>query len=155
MAEIETKHKRSTRIDLTPMVDLGFLLITFFVFTTSISRPNVVKLYLPKDSKDSSLRKESAVITLLPSKNDFVYYYEGLNPGKMQTANAKSIRDILLDKKSRTDTAWFTVILKPTPESSYKNIVGLFDEMLIDDIHHYSFVDITPYEYNLIQHLNN
>jgi biopolymer transport protein ExbD len=147
---VKKGKKLSTRVDLTPMVDLGFLLITFFIFTTEITRPTAMKLILPKGSKDSTRYKASAVMTLLPGKNNEVYYYEGMDPAKMQSADIKAVRTILLDKKRRTDTAWFTVILKPTPDATYGNTVAVLDEMLIDDIKHYAFTDISPYEKQLI-----
>jgi biopolymer transport protein ExbD len=148
---VKKSKKLSTRVDLTPMVDLGFLLITFFIFTTTMSQPTAMKLILPKDTNDSSKVKNSAVITVMPAKNNYIYYYEKDDPTKLQTATFKSIRDVLLDKKRHTDTAWFTVILKPTKDATYKNTVNILDEMKIDDIHHYSFVDITPIEYGIIQ----
>ncbi len=148
---VKKSKKLSTRVDLTPMVDLGFLLITFFIFTTTMSRPTAMRLILPKDSNDSSKVREHDVITLMPARNNLVYYYEGKDPQKIQIANFKSIRDVILDKKRRTDTAWFEVILKPTPDATYKNAVNIIDEMKIDAVNHYAFVDITPGEYNIIQ----
>jgi biopolymer transport protein ExbD len=145
--------KLSTRVDLTPMVDLGFLLITFFIFTTTMSRPTALHLNMPKDvaDKDRQLAKESQVITLLLGKNDKVYYYEGGDPAKLQESDFRGIRTILLDKKMRTDTAFFQVILKPTQDCSYRNTVSVLDEMLIDGIKHYAIVDVLPSEYTLLR----
>ena len=148
---VKKSKKLSTRVDLTPMCDLGFLLITFFIFTTTMSRPTAMRLILPKDSPNPMLAKNSAVITIMPGKNNQVYYYEGMDPKNLKASNFKDIRDVILDKKRRTDTTWFQVILKPTQDASYKNAVDIIDEMTIDAVNHYAFVDITPYEYQFIQ----
>jgi biopolymer transport protein ExbD len=150
---VKKSKKRSTRVDLTPMVDLGFLLITFFIFTTTMSRPRIMPLILPKDVPpiDQTPTPKSAVITLLLAKNDQVYYYEEDDPKQMKASNFKDIRDIILDKKIRTDTTWFTVILKPSKDATYKNTVAILDEMAIDDVHHYALVDLSPQEYQLMQ----
>jgi biopolymer transport protein ExbD len=72
---VKKSKKLSTRVDLTPMVDLGFLLITFFIFTTTMSQPTAKKLYLPKDTneKDQNKLKESAALTVMPAKKNQVY----------------------------------------------------------------------------------
>jgi biopolymer transport protein ExbD len=149
---VRKTKKLSTRVDLTPMVDLGFLLITFFVFTTSITRPNAVFLNLPKDTiKDSMLVKVSAVITILLGKNDRIYYYEGDDLTKLKVSNYKYIRDVILDKKRRTDTSFFMVILKPSVDATYRNTVNILDEMTIDAVKRYTLVDISPDEYKVVQ----
>src|SRR5450432_2782060 len=142
---VKKSKKLSTRVDLTPMVDLGFLLITFFIFTTTMSQPTAMRLNLPKDSdeKDQNKLKGSAALTIMPAKQNHVYYYEGLDPSKIQTATVKTIRDEILDKKRRTDAKDFMVIIKPTKDATYKNAVDMLDEMKIDDLHRYAFVDIT------------
>jgi biopolymer transport protein ExbD len=149
MAEFDKK----TRVDLTPMVDLGFLLITFFIFTTEMTRPTALHLNLPKDVPDNQRQHEpeGAVITLLLGKGDMIFYYEGVNPAKMQPSDFRSIRTVLLDKKRRTDTAWFEVVLKPSKDASYHNAVSILDEMKIDAIHHYALVDIDSSEYTLLR----
>jgi len=168
MAEMDTsgggKHKKgpgvkkgkklSTRVDLTPMVDLGFLLITFFIFTTTMSQPTAMRLFLPKDvdkPEEQNKVKSSAVLTILLGKNDVIYYYEGDDPTKVQTSNYKAIRDIVIDKKKRTDPKDFVVVLKPTQDASYKNTVNILDEMTIDAVKRYAMVDISPVEYGIIQ----
>ena len=145
--------KLSTRVDLTPMVDLGFLLITFFIFTTTMSRPKALHLRLPADVPIDKRPPAAAshVITLLLGKNDKVYYYEGDDPTKMQPSDFSGIRTVLLDKKRRTDTTFFQVILKPSKDATYRNAVSVLDEMLIDDIKHYAFVDIDASEYTLLR----
>jgi|SRR5579859_2367239 len=150
---VKKGKKLSTRVDLTPMVDLGFLLITFFIFTTTMSQPTAMKLFLPKDTEkpeDQNKLKESAALTVMPGKQDQVYYYEGLDPTKIQTSNFKKIRDVILDKKSRTDPKDFMVIIKPTPDATYKNTVDILDEMTIDAVKRYALVDITPDELKIV-----
>ncbi len=70
--------KGSTRIDMTPMVDLGFLLLTFFVMTTTFSKPKVMSLVYPPKMDDQSIErpKVNNGISFLLSK-DKIYYYTG------------------------------------------------------------------------------
>src|ERR1700761_2164623 len=150
---VKKGKKLSTRVDLTPMVDLGFLLITFFIFTTTMSQPTSMKLNLPKDTDkpdEQNKLKESAALTVMPAKNNQVYYYEGLDPTKIQSSNFKAIRDVILDKKRRTDPKDFMVIIKPTQDATYKNTVDMLDEMTIDEVKRYALVDITPDEYKFV-----
>ena len=150
---VKKSKKLSTRVDLTPMVDLGFLLITFFIFTTTMSRPTAMKLVLPKDTddKDKQKVKVSAVITILLGKNDKIYYYEGDSLTGVKVSNYRYIRDVILDKKRRTDTSFFEVILKPSQDANYRNTVNILDEMKIDAVSHYALVDISPDEYKVVQ----
>ena len=151
---VKKSKKQSTRVDLTPMVDLGFLLITFFIFTTTMSQPTAMKLFLPKDvdkPDEQNKLKESAALTVMPSKADKVYYYEGLDPSKIQASDFKNIRDVILDKKRRTDPKDFMVIIKPTKDATYKNTVNILDEMTIDAVKRYALVDITPDEYKFVE----
>src|SRR5579871_410543 len=151
---VKKGKKLSTRVDLTPMVDLGFLLITFFIFTTTMSQPTAMKLFLPKDvdkPEEQNKVKLSAVLTIMLGKNDQVYYYEGDDPTKVQTSNFKAIRDVILDKKRRTDPKDFVVVLKPTQDATYKNTVNILDEMTIDEIKRFALVDISAPEYQIIQ----
>jgi biopolymer transport protein ExbD len=151
---VKKSKKLSTRVDLTPMCDLGFLLITFFIFTTTMSQPTAMILRLPKDTDkpdEQNKLKESAALTVMPAKDNKVYYYEGLDPSKIKASDWKNIRDEILDKKRRTDPNDFMVIIKPDKDATYKNTVDMLDEMLIDDVKRYALVDITPVEYGFVQ----
>src|SRR6476661_4634875 len=95
-----TKSKKlSTRVDLTPMVDLGFLLITFFIFTTTLSEQRAMKLKLPMDDeKRTSTTAANKTLSLLLCKNNRVKYYAGDNPALMQETNysPSGIRSVIL-----------------------------------------------------------
>ena len=150
---VKKSKKHSTRVDLTPMVDLGFLLITFFIFTTTVSQPTAMNLNMPKDTKDEKLDtkvKESGSLTLMLGKQNVIYYYYGNDPTKMQTTGYKAVRDIILKKKKSTPAEDLFIIIKPDKDATYKNAVDILDEMDINDIGRYAMVDPTADEYNLI-----
>ena len=153
---VKKGKKMSTRVDLTPMVDLGFLLITFFIFTTTMSKPTALKLNLPADTKDPNQQNklnEKSALTVLIGKDNNVFYYEGdlaPNASNFKSSNFKDIRSEIMQKKNNTDTT-FMVIIKPNDQSNYKNVVDILDEMKITDTKRYALVDISPTEDNLIR----
>jgi hypothetical protein len=105
--------KGSTRIDMTPMVDLGFLLLTFFVMTTTFSKPKVMSLSYPAKIDKTEDVKQPPLnngITFLLSKDKIFYYVGEFNPkgGPVTTleetnfspTDAKGIRKLLADKNA-------------------------------------------------------
>jgi biopolymer transport protein ExbD len=162
---VKKAKKLSTRIDMTPMVDLGFLLITFFIFTATMSTPNTMRLIMPKDEKDPEKEtevKESAALTILMGKGNQVYYYEGqMKPdgSNFISTNYANIRNVI--QKKHTDVMQMgrslgyhkdsldrdmVVVIKPNAEATYKNTVDILDEMTINNIKRFALVDITEPE---------
>ncbi len=178
---VKKAKKLSTRVDMTPMVDLGFLLITFFVFTATMSTPTTLDLNMPKDVKDVKEQtevKESSVLSLMLGKNDIIYYYEGklLEDGSnFKTTTFKGVRDLIINKKKEVISRYvrdpeceakaksegkpisncadkdFVVIIKPSPEATYKNTVDILDEMTINQVRTYAMVKIFDQEFELIK----
>lgn len=153
---VKKAKKASTRVDLTPMVDLGFLLITFFIFTTTMSQPTAMKLNLPKDTdnpEEQNKLKESGALTLLLGKNNGVYYYEGqLSPTvkTLPSTTLKKIREEIIRKKRSTPVEDLMIVIKPGKESTYKDMVDVLDEMTINDIKRYALVDISEVEAQVV-----
>jgi len=129
-------NKKSTRVDLTPMVDLGFLLITFFVFTTTMSTSTAMGMMTPVDKGPTDPVCESCVITVVPAADNKVYYYEGMPQNavyKETNYSAGGIRKLLADKKATASANHkdAVLIIKPGATSSYKNLVDIIDESTI------------------------
>jgi len=156
---VKKGKKLSTRVDLTPMVDLGFLLITFFIFTTTMSQPTAMNLPLPDDTakpEEQNKAKESGALTLMIGKNSAVYYYEGqlavdASQNNFKSSTMKQIRDVIIDKKRRTPEKDLVIVIKPNDEATYKDLVDILDEMLINDIKRYALVEIADVENELIK----
>lgn len=178
---VKKAKKLSTRVDMTPMVDLGFLLITFFVFTATMSSPTTLDLNMPKDIKDQKEQtevKESSVLSIMLGKDNQIYYYEGKlteDGSNFKSTTFKGIRDIIVNKKKEVMSRYvtdpeceakarakgrpisecadkdFVVIIKPSPEATYKNTVDILDEMTINQVRTYAMVKIFDQEFELIK----
>lgn len=140
--------KLSTRVDMTPMVDLGFLLITFFMLTTSLSKPKTMDLIMPAKDGPPSQLQESKALTIILGANDKIIYYEGMsdNPKIMHSsyANSKGIRDVIATKHKEVND--LMVLIKADNNANYKNVVDIMDEILINHVSRYAMVDITSEE---------
>lgn len=150
---VKKAKKLSTRVDMTPMVDLGFLLITFFIFSTTMAQPTAMQLIMPKDTENQEEQtkvKASGALTIMLGKSDGVYYYEGDDPTKMQSSNYKDIREVIINKKKSTKPEDFVVVIKPNDEANYKNVVAILDEMTINEVKKYALVPISPVENELL-----
>lgn len=166
MAEISTQLKpgrkgfsnnrpthRSTRIDLTPMVDLGFLLITFFVFTTSLSEAKVMDIVEPMD-KGEKPTKESGAMTFILSEHHKIFYYAGkFEKTKIKETNFKELRSVIFDKKKTTDPDFLMFIIKATERSTFGDNINLLDEIAICDIKpgHYAEVNLSKEETDFLK----
>jgi biopolymer transport protein ExbD len=160
--------KMSTKVDLTPMVDLGFLLITFFVFTTSMATPKAMQLFLPAGEEPRTEWGESTALTIIPIRDNRVFYYHGelsealskKEFGITTYAFNEGIGDIIrlkqkaLDAGSQYTRDDMVLIIKPASVASYQNITDALDEVLINALKHYSLVDIDIVEVNELKKMS-
>jgi biopolymer transport protein ExbD len=158
--------KLNPRVDLTAMVSVSFLLIIFFMLTSYLSKPNAMDLGMPQDSRcgwggcyfgcgqDRSL-------TLLLGKNDKIVSYQGylslpIEGTKKLSFDRNSIRKELLLKNQQMiqqtgdPRKGLIVLIKPSKNSNYGNLVSILDEMAISKINTYAVLDITPEEEKLL-----
>ena len=170
MAEVQVKEsggkggkvrskKGGGKPDMTPMVDLGFLLLTFFIFTTTFSKPNMMKLNMPdksdKDVKNQDKQdiKLSNTITIVMGGEDRVFWYQqALTDVKADDLietdySAAGIRAEINKKRAAAlDTSVFTVVIKPTNDATFENTVDILDEMEITGNRRFAIVDLMPQE---------
>ena len=179
MAEIQPKgdsggkggkkraKKMSTKIDMTPMVDLAFLLLTFFMLTTTFAKPNVMQLTMPvkkTDDVEDTKIKASQAMTIILGKDNKAYYYFGLNTPNDKTVakpelkvtnySANGIRQVILDRQRQAGGAESRlpiILIKATEDAKYKNMVDILDEMNITNQKKYALVKVPKEDLDLIK----
>jgi biopolymer transport protein ExbD len=150
--------KMSTRIDMTPMVDLAFLLLTFFMLTTTFAKPTNLELQMPVKGP-ATFTRESGAMTIVLGKGHRVHYFFGLNAPhdpsvpvpELYTTSfaANGIRQVLLDRQRQGRS--LMVLIKPSEDSKYKDMVDILDEMNITQQKKYALVKITPDDLTLLK----
>ncbi len=162
--------KSNSKVDLTAMVDLAFLLITFFMLTTTLSKPQSMSLGLPDkedkpDPKNQVKVDENRTMTILLGDNDKLVRYVGLlatpvagGAPKEFSYGKEGIRKELLSRKklvleyTGNKDKGMIVIIKPSKKSNYRNLVDVLDEMAIVDVPTYAIVnEFTPEEQKLLE----
>jgi len=133
--------KASTKVDLTAMVDLAFLLITFFMLTTTLNKPIAMDIAKPDKDDKSDARLElraSQTMTILLGKNNKVAWYMGEAGKSAPTVQSFSeVRKSILENKQKVQAASgksIVMVIKPTSGATYKNFVDIMDELAITGI---------------------
>jgi biopolymer transport protein ExbD len=169
MADMQLPQKNSRRktqtlrVDLTPMVDLGFLLIAFFMYTTTMAKPNAMEVNMPVTSEKKTPFCEECTVTLMPTRDHKLVYYKGAldHPEKTAVTNfeANGLRAALIHAQQQVkalparfskDAHELHVIIKPNDDCTYEDVVKVLDEMSILDIKYYAMTDITAAEKELL-----
>jgi biopolymer transport protein ExbD len=159
--------KQDAGVDLTAMVDLAFLLITFFMLTTSLSKPQSMNLAMP-DKDDTKINEpvlpvadDRTLTILLGEKNKMVWYYglakEPIEGPTVVGYGKNGIRKELLSKiksvvaKYGDPKKGLIVLVKASKKSTYRNLVDILDEIAITKVPTYAIVDITPEEKAMLE----
>lgn len=150
--------RHAVKIDMTPMVDLGFLLISFFIFTTTLTQPTTTKLTMPKADPNTTLDVyEPTLFTVIVDREKAFVYEGGFKKAAVQNKLIKTNYNIrtglgeairqkqkALAKEGQKDD--LMVVIKPTPSASYQELINVLDEMLINGVKHYAVVDASTAE---------
>ncbi len=133
------KH-RSTKIDMTPMVDLAFLLLTFFILTTTFNKSRVLEVGMPDKQGGSARVSAKNVLNLVLTEDNKIYWWMGISPPVVSTDYSRGgVRKVLLEKSS--DNPRIIVLIKPKDGSRFQNVVDILDEMEITGTQRFALVD--------------
>lgn len=145
--------RASTKVDLTAMVDLGFLLITFFMLASTLAKPFTMQILKPAVDGDPSLYPESKTATLLIGTRDKVYTYAmsdvmaSPSDFKIDSVDYTSngLRRYIQRRQDEVKAKWgdkdmLLVLIKPLPGASYKHMVDVLDEMMISQVRRYAIM---------------
>ncbi len=153
--------KSAPRIDMTPMVDLGFLLISFFVIVSQLQEPTTMSIAVPKDTRgpQNQVGKSYAFTVLLNGNTN--YYYEGhfdeaKKNNQIFETSIEGLRQAIIQKQQQLDDKikypegrkGLVMMIKPTPEASYKSMVDVLDECTITHVEKYALVKLNEEEGN-------
>ena len=150
---VKKSNKATPRVDMTPVVDLSFLLLTFFMLTTTFIKPQVMDLVLPEDKTEINqpMVNEERVLSLVPDGNNKLYWFIGItDPEVHETDYSETgIRHLLLEQNKAVNK--IVVLIKPNKDSTYENLVNILDELEITEVARYALVDITEEDLNILK----
>lgn len=144
--------------DMTPLVGLGFLLVSFFLMAADFARPTVMELVMPVKPKHTELTQGccgGSLITVILDKHNEIYYYPGLLYEGSETKAYRTdlspagLRQVLLDFRKKSCTM---VLIKPSDQSSYQALVDVLDEMNITDTKRYALTDLSAEDQQLLDY---
>lgn len=144
------QRKRSTRIDMTAMVDVAFLLLTFFILTTTLATPTALPVTKPTDDGPMAEVKCSTVLEIYPGQNGKVHWYAGCDRSTISTTDfsEQGIRKVIREHLAMEPL--LVITLKPTPDAKYAGMVDILDEMKITGASRYAIAPLAPEDIDML-----
>jgi len=134
-------RRAGIRMDMTPMVDIAFLLLIFFMVTTVFRAPQAMEMNLPPaDSKVEV--PESNVMTVFARDDERIYYRVAKDP--LTPVQQKDLRQVFKDQGRLNPE--LIIIVKLHPKARYEMMVSLFDELELAEMTRFSLVEMTETE---------
>jgi biopolymer transport protein ExbD len=135
----KAKKRVSIRIDMTPMVDVAFLLLTFFMLTTVFRKPNTLEINLPPDNKTEVKMAESNLLTIRCDEQMNLYWNIGFEiPHKFSFSD---LRKFLQERQKENPK--FVVLIKIDRKSKYHAMIDIIDELNLANLGRYSLSPMT------------
>ena len=152
-----TLKKMPVRVDLTAMVDLAFLLITFFMLTTVLNKPQMMPVVMPADGPPGPV-PESRTMTICLGKNNEALFYLGIADHPLVAPTkigfGKDMDRAILKMEERikqTSKDGLIVVVKPSDHSIYDNLVSTLDELKITAVPTYALARISAKDIDLLK----
>jgi len=143
--------KRTLNVDMNPMVDLAFLLLTFFMLATTFSKPQSMELLIPAKPKDELAEKEMAVkeskTLSIALQKDQVQWYRGITEPKAEIIKYEDLESLLSTINNNTEG--LVVLIKPLGSSKYSNLVDVLDALNYSNIQRYAISDLSEFDESL------
>lgn len=147
--------KNAINVDMNPMVDLAFLLLTFFMLATTFSQPQTMELIMPVNPDVDDVQKEQAVkesraLNIVLSGKDQIYCYQGLTSPEVikMDCNSSEVKTLLIDKK--TTVQGLIVLIKAEESSRYENLIDILDELNQIGIERYAIAEMSAQDEAII-----
>jgi biopolymer transport protein ExbD len=152
-----SRRTQAPRIDLTAMVDLAFLLITFFIMATSLAKPKAMDLAMPVGNSEPV--PETRTMTICLGSNNQALWYIGmperpLTSPQLVNFSKTGLRATLVNTSKsifKKTGKPMIVVLKPSTHSVYSNFVAALDELNITNIQSYAVAQISPKDIDMLK----
>lgn len=142
------KRRVSVRIDMTPMVDIAFLLLIFFMVTTVFRKPQAMEVNLPPPNAKVQV-PESNVMTLFVRADEHIYYRKATGP--LESTAMKDLVQLFTDEHNLNPE--LIILVKVHREARYETMVDVMDELELADMTRFSLVPMQPDEVKEVEAL--
>jgi biopolymer transport protein ExbD len=149
------RDEREVNVDMNPMVDLAFLLLTFFMLATTFSRPQAMELLVPAKAKDETIEKEmpvkeSKTLSLVLLEKKIIWYNGITDPETQEISYGTEELKVLVDQQQASIDG-LVVFIKPDSSNDFGELVEVLDIMKLSNVQRYALAPLSDFDQTLVK----